>query len=86
MVARKKTSKAQQHRWRITLIKSTPARYLGSVDAPDEQSALDEAAKEFRIDEPLRSFPRLAGFPATASGMVRLAPTSKAMRKVRGLQ
>src|SRR5262245_39716459 len=40
-------------RWRATLIKATPARYLGHVDAKDETSAIDEAAKEFRVPDNL---------------------------------
>src|SRR5262245_13097522 len=34
-----------------TLIKGTPARYLGHVDAKDEASAIDEAAKEFKVSD-----------------------------------
>src|SRR5262245_14522901 len=34
---------------------ATPARYLGHVHAPDEQSAIDEAAKEFRVPDNLRN-------------------------------
>jgi hypothetical protein len=40
--------------WRATLIKGTPAKYLGYVDAPDEKSAIEEAAKEFKISDTLR--------------------------------
>ena len=33
-------------RWRATLIKGTPAKFLGHVDAPDEETARRQAAKE----------------------------------------
>jgi len=33
--------------------KGAPARYLGHVHAPDEKSAIGEAAKEFRVPENL---------------------------------
>jgi len=32
----------------------TPARYLGHVHAKDEASAINEAAKEFRVPDNLR--------------------------------
>jgi hypothetical protein len=35
--------------WRATLIKETPAKYPGSVDAPDEETARERAAKEFNV-------------------------------------
>jgi hypothetical protein len=41
--------------WRISLNKSTPANFLGFVEAADEQAAIEEAAKEFRIGEALRN-------------------------------
>jgi len=40
--------------WRATLIKGTPARYLGYVDAPDEETARKIAAEEFNVSEVLR--------------------------------
>jgi hypothetical protein len=40
--------------WRATLIKGTPVRCLGHVHAPDEKSAIEEAAKEFRVPNNLR--------------------------------
>jgi len=55
MVSRKKPSKPAAHRWRITLIKATPAKYLGSVDAPDEAAAIETAAREFKISDALRN-------------------------------
>jgi hypothetical protein len=52
----KKTRKPAKtlHRWRITLIKATPAKYLGYVQAADEKSAVEAAAKEFKISDALR--------------------------------
>jgi hypothetical protein len=35
-------------------LKATPARYLGHVQALDEQTAIEEAAKEFRVPDNLR--------------------------------
>ena len=55
MVARKKPSKPAEHRWQISLIKATPAKYLGSVYAPDEGKAIEAAAREFKISEVLRN-------------------------------
>jgi hypothetical protein len=40
--------------WRATLIKGTPARYLSSVDAPDEETVREQAAKEFNVREVLK--------------------------------
>lgn len=41
-------------RWRATLIKGTPAKFLGHVDAPDEETAREQAAKEFKVSEVLK--------------------------------
>jgi hypothetical protein len=40
--------------WRATLIKGTPAKYLGYVDAPDEESAREQAAKEYNVSDVLK--------------------------------
>jgi hypothetical protein len=32
----------------------TPAKYLGYVDAPDEETAREQAAKEFNVSDVLR--------------------------------
>lgn len=53
-VAKKAKPRERVFRWRATLIKATPARYLGYVDAPDEETARKEAAKEFNVSEALR--------------------------------
>ena len=41
-------------RWRISLLKGTSAKFLGYIDAPDEQAAIEAAAKECKIAEALR--------------------------------
>jgi len=55
MVARKKPSKPAEHRWQISFVKATPAKYLGRVDAPDEATAIEAAAREFKIDDTLKN-------------------------------
>jgi 1,2-phenylacetyl-CoA epoxidase PaaB subunit len=39
----------KQHRWRITRIKGTPAADVGSVYAPDAETAIKRAIEEFEI-------------------------------------
>jgi hypothetical protein len=39
---------------RATLIKGTPAKFLGHVEAPDEETAREQAAKEFKVSEVLK--------------------------------
>jgi len=50
--SRKKSKQTRQ--WRVVLLKSSPARYLGRVEAADQQSAIDEAVKTFGIRETLK--------------------------------
>jgi hypothetical protein len=53
MVSRRTTPKAsrQNCRWRVLYLKGTPARELGSVEAPDDaELAHTEACKVFRIE------------------------------------
>jgi acetylornithine/succinyldiaminopimelate/putrescine aminotransferase len=52
--AKKTKPRDQQVRWSITLIKGTPAKYLGAVFANSEAEAVKEAVKEFKIAEALR--------------------------------
>jgi len=54
MVARKKPSEPAEHRWQISFIKATPV-YLGDVYARDEATAIEEAAREFKIDDTLKN-------------------------------
>jgi hypothetical protein len=41
-------------RWRISLLKGTPAKFLGYIEAPDEKSAIEAAAKEYKVADALR--------------------------------
>jgi hypothetical protein len=40
--------------WNIYHIKGTPAALLGSVEAPDEQTAIKKAIEEFKISPALQ--------------------------------
>ena len=55
-MAKSKKSIPRDHRrrWSISLIKATPAKYLGAVYAKDEADAVKEAVKEFKISEALQ--------------------------------
>ena len=55
-MAKAKQSKPRERlfRWRATLIKGTPAKYLGHVDAPDEEAARAQAAEEFNVSDVLK--------------------------------
>jgi len=44
----------KQFRWRIPLIRATPARYLGPVMAGDADAAIRKAITEFAITDPER--------------------------------
>ena len=48
-MAKAKKSKPRDHqvRWSISLIKGTPAKYLGQVFAINEAEAIKEVVKEF---------------------------------------
>jgi hypothetical protein len=35
-------------RWRITLLKATPAKFIGYVRAPDAKSAIEMATKDYK--------------------------------------
>jgi hypothetical protein len=52
--AKKTKPRERLFSWRATLIKGTPAKYLGYVDAPDEETARKIAAEEFNVSEVLR--------------------------------
>jgi hypothetical protein len=41
-------------RWRISLIKATPARLIGQFEAPDAETAIEKAIEEFKITDPER--------------------------------
>ena len=55
-MAKDKKSKPRdlQVRWTISLIKATPAKFLGQVFATSEAEAVKEAVKEFKVAEALR--------------------------------
>jgi len=54
MVARRKSEKPADIRRRISLIRATPQKYLGSVYAPDEPTARQRAIQEFRVPDALQ--------------------------------
>ena len=41
-------------RWHISLLKGTPTKFLCYVEAPDEQAAIETAAKEIQDRQALR--------------------------------
>jgi hypothetical protein len=41
--------KSKVPRWQIVRLKATPARFIGRVDAPDEESAIKVAIEQFEI-------------------------------------
>jgi hypothetical protein len=49
-MARKKVVKEQE--WRITRIRGSAAAYVGTVAAPNAESAIKKAIEEFRITAP----------------------------------
>jgi hypothetical protein len=52
--AKKSTPRDFEHRWRASLRRGTPARYLGHVYAKDEATAIVKAAEEFEVPDTLR--------------------------------
>jgi len=49
--ARKTKPHERLFRWRINLIKATPAKLVGYVDAPDADTAIKEAIKEYEVKD-----------------------------------
>jgi hypothetical protein len=45
----------KDYSWRIYHTKDTPAKLIGSITAPDEESALRTAIVELKIEDKLRS-------------------------------
>jgi hypothetical protein len=52
--AKKTKSRERLLRWRVSLMKATPAKFIDYVEAPDAKTAEDTAAKEHRISDTLR--------------------------------
>ena len=51
---RREPSKAPaSRRWRITLLKATPAKFIGYVRAPDAKSAIETAIADYKISDRL---------------------------------
>jgi hypothetical protein len=55
-MAKAKNTKPRDHlfRWRVSLIKATPAKFVGYVRAPDEASAIEMAVEDYGISDRLR--------------------------------
>jgi hypothetical protein len=51
----KKTKPRELPRWRVSLIRGTPAKFIDFAYAPDAQAAERQVAKEHKISETLRS-------------------------------
>jgi hypothetical protein len=45
----KRPTEQQAHSWAVYHIRGTPARLIGIVQATDEQSAIDKAIEEFKV-------------------------------------
>jgi hypothetical protein len=49
-MAKRQTTKQQNHSWAIYHIRGTPAQFVGIVfDQPEEQSAIKKAIEEFKV-------------------------------------
>jgi hypothetical protein len=50
---REPTKAPASRRWRITLLKATPAKFIGYVRAPDARSAIEMAVKDYEVSDRL---------------------------------
>ena len=48
-------SAKKDYRWQIYNIKSTPTEFIGTVTAPDEETALNKAISELEVDPKIRN-------------------------------
>jgi hypothetical protein len=48
----KKPAPKEMRSWRIHRIRSTPAAYIGIVEAPDEEAAIQAAIEKFKVTNP----------------------------------
>jgi 1,2-phenylacetyl-CoA epoxidase PaaB subunit len=39
-------------RWNVYRLRGTPAQFIGTVEAPDEATAIEKAIEEFHITDP----------------------------------
>jgi hypothetical protein len=49
------STEQQSYSWSIYRLRGTLARFVGLVDAPDEQSAITKAIEEYDVPQNLRS-------------------------------
>jgi hypothetical protein len=52
--AKKTKPRERLHRWRVSLIKGTPAKFVDFTLAPDSKTAENQVAEEHKISEALR--------------------------------
>jgi hypothetical protein len=48
-MSKRLTKQQQDHSWAVYHIKGTPAKLIGIVDAPDEQTAIARAIEEYKV-------------------------------------
>jgi hypothetical protein len=43
----------KEYSWDIYRLRGTPAQFIGSVEAPDEATAINKAIEEFKVTDPV---------------------------------